>query len=105
MSTRQTSDIIQLMRSKEERQKALERDGYKCRICGRGIRDGFDIEVHHHKKMGMGGRKLNDVESNMVSLCRQCHSLIESHKWKIMSLEPFIVETSSGEDVISFFRG
>jgi len=81
-----------MARSQAEREKALTRDSKTCQICGRGIRDGTNVEVHHHKKLGFGGRKLNDVADNMITLCRECHTKVESHKWKIVSLVPLEVQ-------------
>lgn len=34
----------------------LERDGYKCVICGRGIEDGVELQVDHIKAKDLGGK-------------------------------------------------
>lgn len=46
-----------------------------CAWCGRGV----ELEVHHLKIKGMGGRhnewmELADSLENLVLLCRTCHS-------------------------------
>ncbi len=41
------------------------RDPY-CQVCGRPRTD-----VHHIKTRGSGG---DDVEENLIGLCRECHS-------------------------------
>ena len=51
---------------KQLRRQALDRDGWRCRRCGRAGR----LEVHHVKELASGGR--NDL-SNLETLCRRCH--------------------------------
>ncbi len=58
----------------------LERDGYKCRICGRSpiaheIKNGtskvrFELEVHHIIPRIAGG---TNSTKNLLTLCKQCH--------------------------------
>ena len=55
----------------KQRQKALERDGYKCQICG----STENLEVHHIKHREDGG---TDALGNLVTLCALCHA--EQHK-------------------------
>ena len=53
------------------RRSILERDGYRCRSCGKaGI-----LEVHHVKDLQYGGT--NDPD-NLAVLCRGCH--IDVHR-------------------------
>ena len=49
----------------------LERDGYRCRDCGRAGR----LEVHHVKALHLGGT--NDP-ANLLALCLQCH--VKAHE-------------------------
>ncbi len=59
---------------------ALERDGYKCRICGRApmISENIDgverlrveVEVHHIVPRIVGG---SDSTKNLITLCKDCH--------------------------------
>lgn len=49
------------------RREVLERDGYRCRRCGRAGR----LEVDHVKPIAAGG-SLYDLD-NLQSLCRPCH--------------------------------
>lgn len=58
------------------RQKALERDGWKCQICGRNLLEkGVRFIVHHKDKKGFhkAGRNANSSLNNLVSLCNSCH--------------------------------
>ena len=52
---------------------AKYRDGYKCRVCGKGKKDGARLEVHHIIRRADGG---TDVPENVVTFCHECH---ESH--------------------------
>lgn len=59
---------------------ALERDVYKCRICGKAPmlsdnKDGVDrlrveVEVHHIIPRIAGG---SDSTKNLITLCKECH--------------------------------
>lgn len=63
----------------EQRQKALERDGYTCQSCGHNPGDGQrDLDVHHIRPLRTFD-KPDDANAldNLVSLCRSCHSTWE----------------------------
>lgn len=62
---------------KEQRRKALERDGFKCMNCGRTQEEnGKELDVHHIIPFRVFGRKrykeANDL-SNLIALCMKCH--------------------------------
>lgn len=48
----------------------LQRDGFKCCICGRGAADGVRLEVDHKYPKSKGG---TDNLSNLWTLCFQCN--------------------------------
>lgn len=54
------------------RMHVLQRDGYRCVICGRKARDHIDIELHVHHLIPwrMDGPT---IEENLVTLCGTCH--------------------------------
>ena len=52
--------------SASDKAKILERDEYKCVICGKGIKDGIDLQVDHIKPKELGG---NATISNGQTLC------------------------------------
>lgn len=54
------------------RQVALERDGWRCTLCGRAGR----LEVHHVQPTSEGGA-VWDL-ANLRTLCRPCH--FEQHR-------------------------
>lgn len=52
----------------EQREVIFKRDGYKCVICGRGIKDGVEIHADHIKPKDLGGKA--EIE-NGQTLCAQ----------------------------------
>jgi len=48
----------------------LKRDGYCCRICGRGKDDGVKLEVDHKVARANGGSNRDD---NLWTLCFECN--------------------------------
>jgi hypothetical protein len=68
------STCYSLKRQDEEyfgglREKVLERDGYRCRVCDASGRDRRSIIVHHR----VPGKS---VMSLMISLCPGCHAKV-----------------------------
>lgn len=56
------------------REAILNRDGYTCQICGKKH---TRLEVHHIIFRSQGGA---DDESNLITLCEDCHSDIHNGK-------------------------
>ena len=48
----------------------LKRDGYKCKICGRGAEDGVKLHVDHIVPIVKGGKT---VPENLQTLCQDCN--------------------------------
>lgn len=42
--------------TEEQKKKILERDGYKCVICGKGVEEGIELHVDHIKPKDLGGK-------------------------------------------------
>lgn len=68
---------------KEQRQKALERDGYVCQRCGLDRAEhrekyGQDLNVHHIKPAREFDvhEKMHDLD-NLIVLCAVCHNKLE----------------------------
>ncbi len=70
---------------KDVRQYVLERDSYRCVLCG----DAENLEVHHIIPRAKGG---SNRPQNLVTLCANCHrkvtlgeieidTVIESYRW------------------------
>ncbi|MCL2014812.1 MAG: HNH endonuclease [Defluviitaleaceae bacterium] len=49
----------------------LERDGYKCKICGSTAKDGAKLEVDHIIPIAKGGKT---IKENLQTLCEICNS-------------------------------
>lgn len=52
------------------RYQILQRDGFKCQICGRGAKDGVKLHVDHIIPVSKGGKT---VPENLRTLCDQCN--------------------------------
>lgn len=51
-----------------QKKQILERDGYKCVICGKGIKEGVELHVDHIKPKDFGGEATIE---NGQTLCSQ----------------------------------
>lgn len=49
--------------------EVLERDGWRCQICGSIQR----LQVHHLKFRSHSG---SDVKQNLITLCAECHERV-----------------------------
>jgi predicted restriction endonuclease len=59
----------------DQKKAILKRDGYKCVICGRGIKDGIELHVDHIKPKDLGGEATIE---NGQTLCSQ-HNFIKKN--------------------------
>lgn len=50
--------------------KILQRDGFKCVLCGRAAADGAKLHVDHKVAIAIGGKT---EETNLHSLCQDCN--------------------------------
>lgn len=80
-----------------QKRAARQRDGYKCRACGKPQKkNGHSLDVHHIKPFREFGYILGTNENyllandltNLVSLCKQCHRKAEHHK---IPLQPYLL--------------
>ncbi len=64
--------------TRKARMKVVERDLYRCRICGRRPADYVDVEldVHHIRPFAKDGLT---VEENLITLCHTCHAGLDPH--------------------------
>ena len=51
--------------------KALERDGFQCRICGDDGRGKRELHVHH-----IDSNSTNNTLDNLMCLCQKCHNAV-----------------------------
>ncbi|MFN3428131.1 MAG: HNH endonuclease [Candidatus Thermochlorobacter sp.] len=61
----------------EQKRLILERDGYRCVVCGKGIRDGVELHVDHIKPKDLGGKATIE---NGQTLCGQHNYLKKNFK-------------------------
>ena len=61
--------------SAAQKEVILKRDGYKCVICGRGKKDGVDLQIDHIKPKDFGGEATIE---NGQTLCAQ-HNFIKKN--------------------------
>lgn len=61
--------------SSTQKKQILERDGFKCVICGRGPSDGVELQVDHVKPKDFGGEATID---NGQTLCAQ-HNFLKKN--------------------------
>lgn len=67
------SDYLQTDYWKKVRKYVIERDGCKCKLCGKGEEDGTILHVHH-RTYEHRGDEMNFPE-DLVTLCKDCHSV------------------------------
>lgn len=94
-------------RSRKNRKKAIEVHGNACVVCsfsfdlfyGAGHARGF-IEVHHTKSVTeMDGAILN-IETDLIPVCSNCHSMLHTRRSRIMTIDELkrLVEQGSGDN-------
>ena len=53
------------------REAVFSRDNYTCKCCGKSIKDGVILHVHHIKYRSQGGTNSMD---NLATVCHKCHT-------------------------------
>ena len=72
------------------RVKVLDRDDYKCQMCGATVKDGAKLHIDHILPVSKGGKT---VESNLQVLCSDCNhgkynkDYLKHDKRKLVELE------------------
>jgi len=78
------------------RATVLLRSGGDCERCGRSVAN-TPADLHHRRPRGMGGTKAPDIHAaaNLVLLCRDCHTWVETHRteasehgWLVLRRDP-----------------
>jgi hypothetical protein len=87
-----------------QKQKILERDGYRCVICGKNKDDGVELHVDHIKPKDKGGKAT--IENGQV-LCSQ-HNFIkknlnQTETGKKMFIRLYeLAKMENNQEIISF---
>ncbi|MDP2585647.1 MAG: HNH endonuclease signature motif containing protein [Candidatus Levybacteria bacterium] len=87
-----------------QKQTILERDGYKCVICGRGKKDGVDLHIDHIKPKDFGGEATIE---NGQTLCSQHNFIKKNFKQTETGKKMFIrlydlAKSEKNEELIKF---
>lgn len=61
--------------TEETYNKVMQRDKYKCRLCG----NTFNLQEHHIVYKSED-RKLINEPTNLIVLCTKCHAIVHSNK-------------------------
>jgi 5-methylcytosine-specific restriction endonuclease McrA len=90
----------------EQKQAILERDQYRCVICGKGLADGVELHVDHIRPRYLGGR--SEIE-NGQTLCAQCNFRKKVYKQTETGKRMFIrllqlAEKEGDQQMVAFCR-
>lgn len=88
----------------EQKESILQRDGYKCVVCGRGIKEGVELQVDHIRPKYLGGKS---VIENGQTLCAQ-HNFIkktlkQTETGKKMFIRLYDLAKAEGNDELKKF--
>ncbi|MEH2071667.1 MAG: HNH endonuclease [Nostoc sp.] len=64
--------------SPKQRMRVMQRDDFRCRVCGRRPADYVDVElhIHHIRPWAQGGITQDE---NLITLCHTCHKGLDPH--------------------------
>ena len=89
-----------------QKQAILERDGYKCVICGKGRKEGMELHVDHIKPKDLGGEATIE---NGQTLCSQHNFLKKNFKQTETGKKMFIrlyelAKNKNNEQLVDFCK-
>jgi hypothetical protein len=101
----ETAGRIELDDFTEEQKRAiLERDEYRCVVCGKGKKDGVELHVDHIKPRHLGGK--SEIE-NGQTLCASCNFRKKIYKQTETGKRMFIrllqMAQKEGDETMSAF--
>ena len=88
----------------KQKKEILKRDGYRCVVCGRGMKDGVELHVDHIKPKDFGGKA---EVINGQTLCAQHNFKKKNYEQTETGKKMFIrlyelVKSEGDEELISF---
>ena len=88
----------------EQKEAIFKRDGYKCVVCGKGKKDGVELQVDHIKPKYLGGK--STIE-NGQTLCAQHNFIKKTLKQTETGKKMFIrlyelAKTEKNKDLMKF---
>ena len=62
----------------KQRMRILQRDGFRCQLCGERPSDNehITLHVHHIQPFAKGGPT---IDENLITLCHTCHNGLDPH--------------------------
>ena len=80
----------------------IARDGYRCRICGKGVEDNVVLRVHH--ALYWKGRHGNQMDE-LITCCSNCHTPANHKKGsKLYGYAPQPMKSYAGAAVMNQIR-
>lgn len=84
------------------REAVFARDGYRCRICGKGVEDNVVLRVHH--ALFWIGRHGNQMDE-LITCCSNCHTPANHKKGgKLYGYTPQSMKSYAGAAVMNQMR-
>jgi len=72
------STVFQRAPTKKQRMRIIQRDGCRCKVCGRAPHNNVDITLHIHHIRPWVELGVTDDE-NLITLCHTCHEGLDPH--------------------------
>jgi 5-methylcytosine-specific restriction endonuclease McrA len=60
-------------RARSQRQRVLERDGYRCTLCGKQLDGGRESHIDHITPLSQGGSGVTWCDDNCRATCASCN--------------------------------
>ncbi len=87
-----------------QKEVILKRDGYRCVICGKGVKDGVELHIDHIKPKDKGGKAIIE---NGQTLCAQHNYRKKNYKQtetgKKMFIRLYELAKKQGDDELQNF--
>jgi hypothetical protein len=83
----QSREVTHHRPSPTQRMRVLERDGFRCQLCGERPSENEHVvlHVHHIRPFGRGGLT---ADENLIILCHTCHNGLDPHEKVILFFLP-----------------
>lgn len=87
--------VLRRVRNRAARQKCLENSNFTCSVCGFNFYKVYGeigknfIEVHHTKPLSSYNEEHEILQSELVALCSNCHSMAHRRRPMPYSIEEF----------------
>jgi 5-methylcytosine-specific restriction endonuclease McrA len=78
--------VLRRVRNRAARQKCLEKSNFTCSVCGFNFYKVYGeigkdfIEVHHTKPLSSYNEEHEVLQSELVALCSNCHSMVHRRR-------------------------